>query len=190
MKTVAALYLDPRGPYWNMPGVDCWGVDRDADTYPGPHPVVAHPPCGPWGKMAHWYKGGEGSRESALYAVRHVQTFGGILEHPVGSRLWKEAGLPLPGQERDTHGGYTVQVNQVHWGHTCVKPTLLYCVGAEWSPAFKDETLTHTHQICHPPKGSTRWKNTRHLKIASERMRKLSTQLFADELVRFARSVK
>lgn len=45
---VAALYIDPRGVYPQLTGVDCWGPDRDARTYDGPHPVVSHPPCGPW----------------------------------------------------------------------------------------------------------------------------------------------
>jgi len=189
-KEVAALYLDRRGPYWSIPEVDCWDVDRDADTYAGPLPVVAHPPCGPWGKLAHWYKGGEGHKQSAIHAVGFVRKFGGVLEHPVGSQLWKAAGLPLPGQPRDEFGGYTVQVSQVHWGHTCIKPTLLYCVGAEWDPVYMDETREHTHQISYPPRGSTRWKNTRHLKTASEKMRKVTPKAFADELVRFAKMTK
>jgi hypothetical protein len=49
--TVAALYVDPRGPYASMPGVDPWDVERDARTYAGPYPVVAHPPCGSWGRF-------------------------------------------------------------------------------------------------------------------------------------------
>jgi hypothetical protein len=30
MRTVAALYIDPRGPYPIMPGVDCWDEARDS----------------------------------------------------------------------------------------------------------------------------------------------------------------
>ena len=51
--TVAALYVDPRGIYAGMPDVELWGLpDRDARAYDGPHPVVAHPPCSRWCRLA------------------------------------------------------------------------------------------------------------------------------------------
>lgn len=46
--TVAALYVLARGPYASMPDVDPWPARRNALAYTGPHPIVAHPPCGPW----------------------------------------------------------------------------------------------------------------------------------------------
>jgi hypothetical protein len=51
---VAALYIDPRGPYPKLLGTDmCWDAKRDARTYEGPWPIVAHPACGPWGRLRH-----------------------------------------------------------------------------------------------------------------------------------------
>lgn len=50
--TIAALYVQPEGAYYGAPGVDPWDEARDARTYAGPHPVVAHPPCQRWGAMA------------------------------------------------------------------------------------------------------------------------------------------
>jgi hypothetical protein len=46
--TIAALYVDPNGAYVNLPGVEVWDEARDARTYAGPWPVVAHPPCNKW----------------------------------------------------------------------------------------------------------------------------------------------
>lgn len=62
---IAALFVDPRGCYANLPGVELWDEARDARLYQGPHPVVAHPPCTRWCRLAglveaRWgYKRGE-----------------------------------------------------------------------------------------------------------------------------------
>ena len=92
---VAALYVDVEaGPYAGMAGVDAWGVERDAKLYRGPHPVVAHPPCGPWGKLA-W----NCTKQDPLcgpVAVAQTLQYGGVLEHPEGSTLWRHCGLPKP----------------------------------------------------------------------------------------------
>ena len=40
---IAALYVESRGVYAGLPDVDLWDRDRDARTYAGPWPVVAHP---------------------------------------------------------------------------------------------------------------------------------------------------
>jgi hypothetical protein len=45
---VAALFVATNGIYFGLPNVDPWDKRRDARTYAGPHPVVAHPPCALW----------------------------------------------------------------------------------------------------------------------------------------------
>lgn len=150
LRTVAALYIDPRGPYPKMAGVDCWDVARDARLYAGPHPVVAHPPCERWGRYWHGgpsarvrrVKGDDGGCfEAALAAVRR---WGGVLEHPACSHAWKRFGLRAPRNFgwwwRDDAGGWTCHVEQGHYGHRARKATWLYVVGpvlpaaAIWGP--------------------------------------------------------
>lgn len=154
MADVAALYVDPvRGPYPQIDGVDIWGqadarnpvgpLDRDARTYDGPHPVVAHPPCGPWGKFRWRYAGGEGSRDCGPRAVEQVRAYGGVLEHPQGSRLWQRCGLPQPGRS-DAHG-WCIEVAQHDWGHPCDKPTWLYVVGTDTAPPLLHYQNPPTH---------------------------------------------
>ncbi len=126
---IAALYIDAkRGPYTTIPGVDAWGIERDATQYAGPWPVVAHPPCGHWGRYAHRC---HDDGHTGPIAVRQVRQFGGVLEHPRDSKLWRECGLPLPGWLPDEFGGYTIEVFQRDWGHRADKPTWLYIVGVE-----------------------------------------------------------
>lgn len=130
-RTVAALFVAKNGIYFGVPGVDPWDETRDARKYAGPHPVVAHPPCGPWGKYAKAlgkFGQDDGMFQSALNSVR---TYGGVLEHPEGSGAWREFGLLAP--ERGAgwvHAGdfigWTCYVEQGHYGHRGRKGTWLY----------------------------------------------------------------
>lgn len=131
---IAALYIDSKGVYPTIPGVDCWDVKRNAKLYTGPYPVIAHPPCGPWGMMAYYST--KQDPECALKAIEQVRLYGGILEHPQASNLFYRY-LPLPREDADSYGGYTIKVNQVEWGHLCKKPTWLYCVGIKRELAFR-----------------------------------------------------
>jgi len=145
VQIVAALYVATDGPYYGLPGVDPWDQDRDARMYPGPHPVVAHPPCQRWGRM--WkgqpgnIKAGKVERKgddggcfkSALFDVRR---FGGVLEHPEGSHAWAQFGIAKPprngGWVQATNiGGWTCRVEQGRYGHYCPKPTWLLCYGLQ-----------------------------------------------------------
>lgn len=139
--TVQALYIDPLGPYPRLIGAEnCWDERRDARLYAGPHPVVAHPPCGPYSKQRHNYRGSE--HDCAPHALAQVRNYGGVLEHPAESKFWDQAMLARPtGTDRaslgDVFGGYTIAVEQVEWGHVARKPTWLYIVGVDW-PLVRD----------------------------------------------------
>ena len=128
MSAVAALYVEPRGPYPALVA-DWFDEARDARTYRGPGPVVAHPPCGPWSKLRRFCTLPEEQRLLALLAVEQVRTFGGVLEHPAGSLLWREAGLPVPeSMFSDQYGGRSYEVAQGDYGHAAPKLTWLYAV--------------------------------------------------------------
>jgi len=126
---IAALYVQANGSYSKLPGVDLWHKRRNALDYWGPSPVVAHPPCGPWGRYSHRCISDD--LNVALVAVCQVQRFAGVLEHPAHSKLWKVAGLPMPGEFPDQHGGVTVEVDQACWGHRARKRSWLYVVRCE-----------------------------------------------------------
>ena len=128
MTAVAALYVERRGPYPQLVA-DWYDEQRDARTYRGPGPIVAHPPCGPWSKLRAFCKLPEEQRELAMLAVEQVRTFGGVLEHPAGSLLWREAGLPAPeSMFADQFGGRSYCVAQGDYGHAAPKLTWLYAV--------------------------------------------------------------
>lgn len=127
-RTVAVLFARTDSIYKTLPDTDVWDIERNARSWPGGAPVVAHPPCRAWGRLRAFAKPRKGERQLAIWSVRQVRRFGGVLEHPVGSLLWKKAGLPPPGQT-DSHGGWTLPVHQNWWGHKAEKATLLYIVG-------------------------------------------------------------
>jgi hypothetical protein len=134
---IAALYVEPAGAYVGLPHVDPWDEARDARTYAGPWPVVAHPPCERWGRFwhgsprkPHQFKLGDdgGCFAAALASVRR---WGGVLEHPADSKAWAAFGLHRPPRsggwvQADDLGGWTCYVEQGHYGHAARKATWLY----------------------------------------------------------------
>lgn len=139
---IAALFVETGGCYYGLPDVDPWDRERDARTYPGSFPVVAHPPCERWGRYwhgaprkPHQYELGadDGCFDRALAAVRR---YGGVLEHPADSHAWEHFGLLKPPRAggwvpADTFsgfGGWTCYVEQGHYGHASRKGTWLYAV--------------------------------------------------------------
>lgn len=135
---IAALFVQRNGVYFGLPNVDPWDEARDARLYAGPYPVVAHPPCARWCRLAglveaRWgHKRGEdgGCFASALASVRR---WGGVLEHPAYSDAWAAFGLPRPdragGWQGGFCGGWSAHVEQSRYGHAAKKATWLYAFG-------------------------------------------------------------
>lgn len=134
---IAALFVQKNGIYYGLPNVDPWDATRDARFYDGPWPVVAHPPCSRWCRLAglveaRWgHKRGEDGGCFA-HALDCVRKFGGVLEHPAVSTAsarhalnappynggWIKAGIDDP--------GWVTYVEQYNYGHPAIKGTWLY----------------------------------------------------------------
>lgn len=135
---IAALYVQTGGCYFGLPDVDPWDEQRDARLYAGPWPVVAHPPCARWCRLAglvekRWgHKIGDdgGCFAAALASVRR---WVGVLEHPAYSDAWPAFGLPEPVRHGGWHSslfddGWSCHVEQHRYCHRAKKATWLYAV--------------------------------------------------------------
>jgi hypothetical protein len=184
---VAALYVDPRGPYPKL--VEHWYDEaRDARTYEGPWPVVLHPPCAPWTTLRSLC---DRDDEKALgeHAVAMVRQWGGVLEQPAGSKLWARFGLAEPERARDAYG-FSVQVDQVAWGHPARKRTWLYFVGVD---AFEVRRIIRTGgKVTHWCSGGHvgRGKVPPGIKVCSAQQRRRTPVAFARWLIGLARQVR
>lgn len=128
---VAVLFARADSHYKTLPGVEVYDMARDARTYDGPWPVVAHPPCHSWGRLRQFAQPRADERNLARLAVALVREFGGVLEHPASSTLWEAQRLPSPGWGRDVFGGWTLEIQQHDFGHRAEKATWLYVVGCD-----------------------------------------------------------
>jgi hypothetical protein len=138
---IAALYVQTGGVYYGLDDVDPWDEARDARTYDGPWPVVAHPPCARWSRLAGFTEARFGLKRGEdggcfAAALESVRRFGGVIEHPAYSAAWRAFDLPIP----QWHGGWTADlwsdghsayVEQGRYGLPVKKATWLYAVGVE-----------------------------------------------------------
>ena len=127
---IAVLFARSDSCYKELPECDVYDIDRDARTWGGGFPVIAHPPCRAWGRLRHMANPRPDEKDLGFFAVDKIRQFGGVLEHPKKSTLWPAAGLPAIGQ-RDEFGGWTLPINQNWFGHKAEKGTYLYIVGCE-----------------------------------------------------------
>lgn len=201
---IAALYVETNGCYFGLPDVDPWDIHRDARKYDGPHPVVAHPPCARWCKLAgfvdHVYpgrfkKGDDGG--CFAHALASVRRWGGILEHPEGSAAWDHFGLITPPKGggwvvADWEGGWTCSVEQGAYGHKARKATWLYACHVDlpslrWGKAPGDYAWT-SYLEYNTDEGRRRATRTGIVQRLSKKQRAATPHAFRDLLVRIART--
>ena len=202
--TVAALFVADSGPYCALPGVDPWDEARDARTYQGPWPVVAHPPCERWGR--YWSGGPNPKAKRRLLgddggcfasALNSVRSYGGVLEHPAYSHAWAHFNLPRPPRSGGwvTDGvGWACHVEQGHYGHRARKATWLYAVRTQrpdllWGPV---EAKVRMEEGFHSREERVAMRAAGHQPIQRMNVKeRMATPLpFRDLLLEMARSVR
>jgi len=201
-RPVAALFVETGGCYFGVDGVDPWDKIRDARSYAGPYPVVAHPPCERWGR----YWGGNPMQRPRLKlgddngrfaaAIAAVRKWGGILEHPEGSHAWRHFGLNLPPRSggwvvADFEGGWTCCVEQGWYGHQARKATWLYAHSVElpslsWRRAPGD--FVRLDEGFHSAEERARAVKTGACQRLSKKQRAATPLPFRDLLLSIARS--
>jgi len=204
--TIAALYVLDPGPYTDLPGVDPWPESRDARLYPGPHPVVAHPPCARWGR--YWSGGPSAKVRRKLgddggcfaAAIAAVRRWGGVIEHPEASHAWRVHGINAPPRKGGWvraalwDEGWTCCVEQGHYGHRARKATWLYVCGVprerlpelRWGPSAAKVRLDVGYHTAEERRRATKTGVCQRL---SRRQRELSPEPFCDVLIGIARLV-
>lgn len=189
---IAALFVQEDGFYSKQKICDIWPEARDARLYSGSLPVVAHPPCQLWGKMAkvnyiRW--GGDHNKPGNDFgcfesALNSVNKFNGVLEHPAGTYAWERYGLikPVFGEWVKSGSGWVTEVWQSAYGHKANKKTWLYYRGERKPFDLRWVKVVGSYQIgFQDQRGKSRNKPTLSKKLANA-----TPDQFGFELMRLA----
>ena len=129
-RQIAALCVSGRSIYKHLPGVVAYDSRRDARTFDANTPAIAHPPCRCWSKYLRGQAkplDREAEMELGRWCVRTVLNCGGVIEHPAGSYLFAEMGLPMPNQPAEV--GFTLYIEQRWFGYASKKATWVFVSG-------------------------------------------------------------
>lgn len=183
-RTVAVLFARKDSVYKMLPGCDVWDIERDVRNWPGGCPVIAHPPCGQWGRLRHLIPENVEEKQLGLLAAELVRKWGGALEQPAGSRLWDVAGLAKPSEE-DGYG-FTQVLDQLWFGHTATKRTWIYICGVR-----RCDVPSMLFSLGYPTRSiQTRQRHPKRLPELSRKGRESTPRLLAEWLCQVARLVQ
>ena len=152
---IPVLFTQVKSNYNDYQIFDTYDFQRDAFTYYDRIPVIAHPPCRLFSRLRKFSTAPAQEKKCAFFALSKIRQFGGILEHPRSSLLWKTGNFDLSGKV-DSYGGFLRSVNLSWFGFPCEKKTMLYFVGITPSqlPEFPLSFDAITHQISSSKKKS------------------------------------
>jgi hypothetical protein len=190
MITVAILCCSRSTLYKGLENVDLYDEDRDARTFKGGTPIVAHPPCRRWTTYGLNMMGVgnhkiipkdqiQAERDLGVWCALQVKKYGGILEQPANSQLWHAANLPVPNSRENRPDSFSICVHQSRWGLPTHKKTWLYFRGI-------DRSL-----IVLPPRQAVLPGDSKRIWVGDlKHLRSLTTESFAQWLVDLARQAK
>ena len=128
MKKIPVLFTNTISIYDTFPVFDTWDVTRNAFLSEHRVPAIYHPPCRLFSRLRKFSSAPLSEKKCAFWSLSRVRQFGGIIEHPRSSTLWKDGNFHLDGTV-DAYGGFLRSVELSWFGFTAKKPTLLYFVG-------------------------------------------------------------
>lgn len=124
------LFTQVKSTYHKL-DCDCFDIERNALTCNRLEAAIYHPPCRTWARLRGLCNNEPGEHLLAVWSIIRIWRYGGVLEHPAGSKLWKLMQLPLPGSGVDSKGGFSLSIDQFWFGHKCKKNTWLYIRGCD-----------------------------------------------------------
>lgn len=148
MKSISVLFTQSHSNYDKFTIFDTWDINRNAFLCTSRSPAIYHPPCRLFSRLRKFSTAPAKEKKCAFFSLARVRQFGGILEHPRSSTLWKNGNFDLSGQV-DSYGGFLRSVNLSWFGFPCEKKTMLYFVGIKPGslPPFPMNLQAPTHVI-------------------------------------------
>jgi hypothetical protein len=150
MTTDKTILFTCNNSVYDMLLCDTYDIDRNALSCKVNKPCIYHPPCATWGRLRMQSINRPGEHLLSVWSILNIWRYGGVLEHPAGSKLWDFMELSKPGSKPDIHGGISISLDQHWFGHKCKKNTWIYIVGlsANEIPAMPLNFNAITHKIC------------------------------------------